>query len=341
MRRFCAAALAVLSLVAGPSLAGDSDILSNSRAEGCRSLVPASVGGPLPPNGVMSIRWLGTTNFEIAYRGQIVLFDTHYDRGPRSRPIGVLPADFHKADLILLGHAHFDHMSDIQPIAANTGAPVMGAKTATDTARSLGVPENQLVTVTGTGGELFSFPGFTVEPILAQHSTLDQNILDAFNRAIPVAIGAPTAAEAAAEAAIRSRGTFAPEVITQGTIAYLITLDSGFRLIYRNSAGPITVYEQQAIERIGGHTDVAIVAYIGQYDADRQITATLPIVALYDPRLMMPAHHDELVPFFLDMGTEPLFLAIRDLLPRTRTVSPLYREPVCINVQREPESLDR
>jgi len=332
MRRLCVAALAVCSLVGGAAFADD--ILSKSHAAACRSLVPASVGGPMPPRGVMTIRWLGTTNFEISYRGQIVLFDTHYDRGPRSRPIGVLPGDIRKADLIMLGHAHFDHLSDIQPISANTGAPVMGAKTATDTAFGLGVPETQLITVTGTGGEVFNFPGFTVEPILAQHSTLAPEILNAFTMAITVAIGAPTAEEEAAEAEIRSRGTFSPDVITKGTIAYLITLGNGFRLIYRNSAGPITAYEQEAMERIGGRTDVAIVAYIGQYDADRQIAATLPIVELYNPRLMLPAHHDELVPFFLDMGTEPLFTAIRDELPRTRTVSPLYREPVCINVRR-------
>jgi hypothetical protein len=210
----------------------------------------------------------------------------------------------------------------------------MGAATATGTALALGVPATQLVTVTGTGGELFRFPHFTVEPILAQHSTLDSAVLDAFTAAIPVAIGEATVEEQAAEDAIRARGTFAPEVITQGTIAYLVTLDSGLRLIYRNSAGPITAYEQEAIQRIGGTTDVAIVAYAGQYDADRQIAATLPIVQLYNPRLLLPAHHDEIAGLFLDMGTEALFTAVRDSLPGTRTVSPLYREPVCIKAGR-------
>ena len=325
-------ALAACSLAAAPAGAGD--ILSRSKAEGCRSLVPASAGGPLPPRGVMAIRWLGTTNFEIAYRGQVVLLDTYYDRGPRNRPIGVTPADIHRANLILLGHAHFDHMSDVQPIAANTGAPVMGAQTATGTALGLGVPADQLITVTGTGGEVFTFPRFTVEPILARHSTLDPAILDAFTTAIPVAIGEPTAEELAAEQVIQARWTFAPEVITQGTIAYLITLDTGFRLIYRNSAGPITTYEQDALARIGGRTDVAIVAYTGQYDADRQVSVTLPIVELYQPRLMLPAHHDEIAGLFLDIGTEPLFLAIRDALPATRTLSPLYRQPVCVDARR-------
>jgi L-ascorbate metabolism protein UlaG (beta-lactamase superfamily) len=320
-----AAAFGIASAAsAGPETA------SPSHTAACRSLVPASAGGPMPPAGLMVIRWLGTTNFEIAYRGQIVLFDAYYDRGPRNRPIGVAPGDIRRATVILIGHAHFDHISDVAPIAANTGAPVVGARTATDTASALGVPPTQLITVTGTGGELLRFPHFTVEPILAQHSTLDPAILDAFTGAIPVAIGEPTAAEQAAEDAIRARGTFAPGVITQGTIAYLVTLDTGLRVIYRNSAGPITAYEQEALERIGGRTDVAIVAYAGQYDADRQTAVTLPIVQLYNPRLMLPAHHDEIAGLFLDMGTEALFTAIREQLPRTRTVSPLYRQPVCV-----------
>ena len=62
-------------------------------------------------------------------------------------------------------------------------------------------------------------------------------------------------------------------------------------------------------------TDVAIVAYIGQYVAKRQIAVTLPIVQLYNPRLYLPAHHDEMPGVFLDIGMEPLFLShLRDTL---------------------------
>src|SRR5262245_22370080 len=191
--RLCVATLAVASLVAGAARADGDDSLSRSNTAACRSLVPASAGGPMPPRGMMTLRWLGTANFEMAYRGQVVLFDTYYDRGPRGRPIGVLPADIHRADLILIGHAHFDPISDVQPIAANTRAPVMGAPTATDTALRLGVPASQLITVMGTGGELFRFAGFTVEPILAQHATILPQIFTASVLAVRAAAGPPTA----------------------------------------------------------------------------------------------------------------------------------------------------
>ena len=298
----------------------------------CRSRTPAATGGPMPPEGILAIRWLGTTNFELAYGGQVFLLDAYYDRGPRNRPIGFGPRDVKRASAIFVGHAHFDHMSDAASVGTQTGAQVIGAPTVTDTAVSLGLPARQATTV--RGGEVLKYKGFTVEAILARHSTLAPEVLDAFRKAIAAAAGAPTTEEAAAEAAILKRGTFDPKVITEGTIAYLFTFDSGFRLIFRNSAGPITDAERAAVKRIGGKTDVAIVGYIGQYVAKRQIAATLPIIQLYNPRLYLPAHHDEIAGTFVDIGLEPLFMAIQEQLPGTSFLSPLYREPVCLDVRR-------
>jgi L-ascorbate metabolism protein UlaG (beta-lactamase superfamily) len=318
-------------IFAGGSLAA-STMTFDDASPACRSLTPAAIGGATPPSSVLSIRWLGTTNFEFVYRNQVILMDTYYDRGPRNRPIGFTPSQVTRANAIYLGHGHFDHMSDTVSVAAHTRAPVIGAPTATAAAIKMGLPAGQAITVTGRGGEIQRYNGFTVEPILAQHSTLSPTVLGAFQTAITAAIGAPTPEQSAAEAVILARGTFDPLVITEGTIAYLFTFDNGFKLIYRNSAGPITPYETAAMARIGGNTDVAIVAYIGQYAAERQIPATLPIVQLYNPKLYLPAHHDEIAGTFLDIGTEPMLMAIRDTMPGTKGISPLYREPVCINV---------
>jgi L-ascorbate metabolism protein UlaG (beta-lactamase superfamily) len=325
-------------VLAGSSLANQ-PLTFDSASAACQSLTPALVGGELPPPSVLSIRWLGTTNFELVYRNQVILLDTYYDRGPRNRSIGFEVKDVKRATAIYLGHAHFDHMSDTFEVAMQTGAPVIGAATATGVAQTMGVPPQQTVTVAGKGDarEVQRYDGFTVEPILAQHSTLARPVLTAFQAAITEAVGAPTPEEAAAEAVIRQKGTFDPKVITEGTIAYLFKFDNGFKLIYRNSAGPITDYEKTVMQRVGGETDVAIVGYIGQYVAKRQISSTLPIVQLYNPKLYLPAHHDEIAGTFLDIGTEPMFMAIRDTMPMTASHSPLYREPVCINVQ--PRSL--
>ena len=310
MKRFWIA----LALLAPSAALADKAFVVSPDVPACRARTPAAIGGPMPPEGILAIRWLGTTNFELAYGGEVILLDAYYDRGPRNRPIGFGPKDVKRASAIFVGHAHFDHMSDAASVGAQTGAQVIGAPTVTETAVALGLPAKQATTV--RGGEVLKYKGFTVEAILARHSTLAPEVLDAFRKAIAAAAGAPTGEEAAAEAAIMKRGTFDPKVITEGTIAYLFTFDSGFRLIFRNSAGPITDAEREALKRIGGKTDVAIVGYIGQYVAARQIAATLPIIQLYNPRLYLPAHHDEIAGTFVDIGLEPLFMAIEERLPR-------------------------
>src|SRR5260370_30812267 len=88
-------------------------------------------------------------------------------------------------------------------------------------------------------------------------------------------------------------------------------------------------------------TNLAIVGYTAQWLPRFQVPVTLSLVKLFNPDLFLPAHHDELLSsldgtslFALpDMATEPLFLAIRDSMPKTKTVSGLYRQPVCINIR--------
>src|SRR5205823_11398837 len=73
-----------------------------------------------------------------------------------------------------------------------------------------------------------------------------------------------TEQESAEQAAIRQRGTSDRRVIAEGTIAYLITLDDGFRIMYRDSGGRITEQEKAAMDRVG-RVDLALVAVAASY----------------------------------------------------------------------------
>jgi len=55
-------------------------------------------------------------------------------------------------------------------------------------------------------------------------------------------------------------------------------------------------------------------------------------VKVFRPRLFMPAHHDEIFGTFVDLGVEPLFEAIEEALPGTRTLAPLHRRPYCFDI---------
>jgi hypothetical protein len=57
-------------------------------------------------------------------------------------------------------------------------------------------------------------------------------------------------------------------------------------------------------------------------------------VKLFRPRIYLPAHHDEIFGAFIDLGVEPLFEAIQDALPRTQTIAPLHRRPLCFDIRK-------
>jgi L-ascorbate metabolism protein UlaG (beta-lactamase superfamily) len=295
------------------------------------TLVPTAIGGPSPQGAdMLTVRWLGCANHEIAFRDNVVLLDAWFDRGPRNRPLGFGPDDVERANVIINGHAHFDHIADIPGIARRTGATVLGAPISTGYIRTQGISDDQMMPT--AGGEHLEFDGFTIDAILAHHSILPQDVLEKLAPALAADMSPLTDQEKQQKAEIRARGLFDPKIITEGTIAYLFTFDNGFRLLYRNSAGPITDAERQAAADLGG-VDLAIIAYQGHPVADSQVAVTLPLVQLYQPRIYLPTHHDTIAGTFTDIATEPLFMAIRDALPETKPISPLYRTPVAVDMQ--------
>jgi L-ascorbate metabolism protein UlaG (beta-lactamase superfamily) len=300
--------------------------------DACTSLIPAAMGGPIPTDkNVIGLRWLSTSNYELTYHGQVFLLDAYFERGPRNRPTGVVPAEVKRADAIFLGHAHFDHMSDAVPIAQRTKAKVYGAQITIETALKLGLGPDQSHVV--VGGDTLKLPDLTVDTALAQHSTLKPEVLEALGKLFDLDARPGTPAELAAEKDIRAKGTFAPEVITQGTIAYAFTFDTGFKLVWINSAGPVTDGDRALAQKLGP-VDIAIVAYQGHPVAETQVPFTLDLVKLFRPRIYLPAHHDEIFGSFIDLGVEPLFEAIQDALPRTQTIAPLHRRPMCFDIRK-------
>jgi hypothetical protein len=95
------------------------------------------------------------------------------------------------------------------------------------------------------------------------------------------------------------------------------------------SAGPITPGVRALAEKLGP-VDVAIIAYQVHAVADTQIGYTWPFIDLFKPKLYLPAHHDSNPTAWVDLGLEPLFLKIRDKLPNTAFLAPLYRSPICV-----------
>jgi L-ascorbate metabolism protein UlaG (beta-lactamase superfamily) len=305
------------------------------RDPACYAQRLVSTGGAPPRDPhTLAVRWAGVSNFELAYEGKIVLLDAYFDRGSNFPPLGFAAADVKKTDVILIGHAHFDHMSDAASIAIRTGAIIVGAPVTTEKLKTQSVPESQIRTVTGKGGEKLQFKGFTVEPILALHGQPDKHISDVMEMAINSLAPQPTPAQQAEENAIEARGTFDPRVITEGTIAYLITFDDGFRILYRDSGGYVTDYEKEAMAKLPG-VDLAIVAVSADFLNPLTEQLALEHMHLYRPDVYMPAHHDAGFSGHTPLwrATEPIFQALKDANPKLVTVSREYREPVCFDTE--------
>ena len=302
------------------------------RDPACHATQLVSTGGLAPRHPhTLAVRWTGYSNFELAYGGKIILLDAYFDRGSNYPPLGFAARDVMRADVILIGHGHFDHMANAASVSIRTGAAVVGAPVTTDKLAAQGVPATQIRTVTGRGGELLKFDGFTVEPILARHGQPDPQVTTVMEGALG-ALSAESAAQEAEERAIRARGVSDPRVIAEGTIAYLITLDSGFRIMYRDSGGRVTDEEKAAMARAGS-VDLALVAVAAEYLMPPTARQALEHMRLYKPEVYMPAHHDAPISGRRSLwrATEPLFQALKDDNPSLITVSRGYREPVCFN----------
>jgi L-ascorbate metabolism protein UlaG (beta-lactamase superfamily) len=301
----------------------------------CTETRLVSTGGPAPHNPhTLVVRWTGFSNFELAYRDKIILLDAFIDRGSNYPPLGFAAADVKRADAIVIGHGHFDHMSDAASIALRTGALVVGAPVTTEKLASQSVPQAQIRTVTGKGEEVLQFDGFTIEPILARHGQPDRHITEVMEGALNSLAPKLTPAQEAEERAIRARGTSDPRIIREGTIAYLITLDDGFRIIYRDSGGHVTEQEKAVMQRVGG-VDLALVAVSADFIPALTAQQALEHMQTYHPDVYMPAHHDAAFAGHAPLwrATEPVFQALKDANPKLVAVSRNYREPVCFNTE--------
>lgn len=103
----------------------------------------------------VSVRWLGTAGFEIKYGEHVVLVDPYLTRASLTACLfGSLRPDvvsitrhISRADAIVVGHTHFDHVMDVPTIARLTRARVLGSKSAATLCAMDGVPPAQICDV--------------------------------------------------------------------------------------------------------------------------------------------------------------------------------------------------
>jgi L-ascorbate metabolism protein UlaG (beta-lactamase superfamily) len=115
--------------------------------------------------------WYGCATFRLTLGEQVIFLDAYIDRipsaaGPDPR---VRADDIERADWIVVGHSHFDHLWGAERIAKRTGATILGSHETVRVMELAGVPLAQLMPVAG-GERVRLSPEVTVSVYPALHS---------------------------------------------------------------------------------------------------------------------------------------------------------------------------
>ncbi len=146
------------------------------------SLHPSELPWQAPPRGDhplrrLSVRWLGTAGYELSAEGTTVLIDPYLTRVSLWRYLfsRISPAASRvrqwvtRADAVLVGHSHFDHVMDVPLIAMLTGATVYGSRSTSTLCGTAGVRPDRMVTFPERGLE-FELGPFHVRAVPSEHS---------------------------------------------------------------------------------------------------------------------------------------------------------------------------
>ena len=139
----------------------------------------AACGHPIaaaPPRAPLTLTYLGVAGWQIEGDGKLILSDPYFSR-PANPDAPLVPdaaaiaahAPPH-ADLVVVGHSHYDHLLDAPAVALRTGAKLMGSESTLRVGRASGLDADHLLGV--KGGEDFELNGFSVRVIPSLHSVI-------------------------------------------------------------------------------------------------------------------------------------------------------------------------
>jgi L-ascorbate metabolism protein UlaG (beta-lactamase superfamily) len=285
-----------------------------------RVAAPAPSAPPAPPaptaptaRDPIALTYLGVAGWQLEAAGKIILADPYFSR-PADLDAPVVPDRAAiearapaRADLIVIGHSHIDHLLDAPTIALRTGAELVGSATTAHVARATGVPDDQIITV--KGGEDFAMDGYSLRVMPSLHSAIgDKHI---FGAALTAPPKLPMRADAYEEG---------------GSLAYLVRI-AGHEVLFLSTANFI----ERELE--GLRPDVAIIA-VGLRDHIHDYTCRL-MRALGNPPLVYANHFDDWkgppVDAPPDEGLQAFVDEVKRCSPATRTIVPKHFERMVVD----------
>src|SRR6185369_6754868 len=116
-----------------------------------------------------TLDWLGCATFRLTTSNLVIFLDAYIDRVPSATPVGITVDEIDRADWIVVGHSHFDHLYGAERIARATGATIVGSYETVRIMQAQGIPDSQLLAVAG-GETVRLADDVTVKVFPSQHS---------------------------------------------------------------------------------------------------------------------------------------------------------------------------
>ncbi|MGW3633348.1 MBL fold metallo-hydrolase [Streptomyces sp. NPDC005122] len=314
-----AAATAAMPLVTPASESTPSASRPPSPAPSPAPVRPPSAGAA---STAASLRWFGTSGWRVDVEDRTVLFDPYltrfrtglfdgaFDTGTELRTDPDLVREHvGHPELVLVSHAHWDHLTDVPYIARTTGARVVGTETTYHLLVAFGVDPGQISVV--KGGEVLDFGGgLTVEVVASLHSRNTK-----YSYFAPGTLHAPP--------------TTPPRTISDlpegDTLAFLVTAGSGGPSAFLMGASD---FSERAVR--GLRPDLAMVAVPAGTATHDYVPRLLR--ALDRPGVVVPVHWDNFeepltAPPRRDpsMDLDAFAAKVRQASPASRIVVPDYR----------------
>ena len=278
--------------------------------------------------------WYGCATFRLTVGSLVIFLDAYIDRVPSAAGTGLRADDVERADWIVVGHSHFDHLWGAERIAKRTGATIIGSHETVRIMEQEGVPLAQLLPV-GGGERIRLSPEVTVAVYPSLHSCV-WTPKGGMVQPDEVCLGdlGVTYQERMArlQEVMQGLASLGAEVLSHlqesaqgvrgdgGSFVYLFDTAEG-SLLYQDTSG----HWSGILHNL--RPDVAILAAAGRGTIDGEpIQGTLAqFVArqadLLRPRCVILDHHDDWLPgFSVPTRIAPIREAMARSVPRTELV---------------------
>lgn len=260
--------------------------------------------GRVRPDRVL-LSWFGVTGFAVAVGGQVLLLDAWIPRGTYARRVSVTTADLAalRPTHVLLGHGHFDHAADAAPVAAASGAVVVGTPEHCAQVRSqaaalgLGPVRTRPLRLPDVGDEdeLRLGRGLRVSAVRHVHSAVGAPTGEAppfvpLPDLTPVLTSPPSLAD--------GLHTLLHQADEEGGSLLYRLEAGGFSLTWHDTAGPLREDAPAVLDVLGrrprSSVHVGAVQGFGQYT--NGLRDPLDYAAAVRAQVFVPSHHDNWLP---------------------------------------------